>query len=501
MKDVFEDGLRRRRGLPADVPDSSGTRRASTPPSATAALAEKHPGKFIVNTRWDPRDGDDGLQGARGERRARCGSKGVKLYTAEWRGGSRGWKLKDPEAYRYLEKCQELGIKNIHVHKGPTIWPLDKDAFDVSDVDHAATDFPELNFIVEHVGLPRIEDFCFMATQEPNVYAGLSVVIGGLMHARPEVLRQGHGRAAVLGRRGQDDLRQRLRHLGAEVAGRGLRRLGLPEATSSPTTRGWAPPARRRSSASTPRSSTASRCRRSTGCRPRPASRRPGTTPSWSSDVGPRRECPDPDPLRPASTASCAALGDGARPGAGRADHRRSASSRRRRCPATGTPSVHLRLPTYFCAPNFAFLMVADAYDAVSRGGRRPPGGGRAGRPLRAPTPSTAASRRGPASSARSTGRPSASWTACAPTSCARPCWPAPTRCAGRCSPPGRTPAELAGMTLGDVPPSPALDRLRAPAGRAGAAGRRRRAAARRRRAPARRSGRTRCRCTCAGPG
>ena len=71
------------------------------------------------------------------------------------------------------------------MHKGPTIWPLDKDAFDVADVDHAATDFPELNFIVEHVGLPRIEDFCFMATQEPNVYAGLSVVIGGLMHARP----------------------------------------------------------------------------------------------------------------------------------------------------------------------------------------------------------------------------------------------------------------------------------------------------------------------------
>ncbi|MGB9045879.1 MAG: hypothetical protein WCC47_00395, partial [Pseudonocardiaceae bacterium] len=28
---------------------------------------------------------------------------------------------------------------------------------------------PELNFIIEHVGLPRIEDFCFMATQEPNV--------------------------------------------------------------------------------------------------------------------------------------------------------------------------------------------------------------------------------------------------------------------------------------------------------------------------------------------
>ncbi|HTT69251.1 MAG TPA: iron-sulfur cluster assembly protein [Gemmatimonadales bacterium] len=33
---------------------------------------------------------------------------------------------------------------------------------------------------------------------------------------------------------------------------------------------------------------------------------------------------------------------------------------------AYGDAQVRLRLPTYFCAPNFAFLMVADAYDAVS---------------------------------------------------------------------------------------------------------------------------------------
>ena len=31
-----------------------------------------------------------------------------------------------------------------------------------------------------------------------------------------------------------------------------------------------------------------------------------------------------------------------------------------------GVAHVRLRLPTYFCAPNFAFLMVADAYDAVA---------------------------------------------------------------------------------------------------------------------------------------
>ncbi|HEX9039624.1 MAG TPA: iron-sulfur cluster assembly protein [Trebonia sp.] len=31
-----------------------------------------------------------------------------------------------------------------------------------------------------------------------------------------------------------------------------------------------------------------------------------------------------------------------------------------------GRAVVRLRLPTYFCAPNFAYLMVADAYDAVT---------------------------------------------------------------------------------------------------------------------------------------
>src|ERR1700683_312200 len=151
MKDVFEDAH-------VDVAVCQPTylkewyKEGFNTTERNAALGEKHPGKFIANTRFDPRDGDNGLV----------------------------------ELARNVERYGSKGIKNIHVHKGPTIWPLDKDAFDVSDVDHAATDFPELNFIVEHVGLPRIEDFCFMATQEPNVYAGLSVVIGGLMHARPK---------------------------------------------------------------------------------------------------------------------------------------------------------------------------------------------------------------------------------------------------------------------------------------------------------------------------
>jgi predicted TIM-barrel fold metal-dependent hydrolase len=153
-----------------------------------AAVGERYPGKFITNGRFDPRDGEAGLEELEALA-ARYDLKGVKLYTAEWKGDSRGWKLDSPWAYRYLQKCHELGIRNIHVHKGPTIWPLNRDAFDVADIDGAATDFPGLNFIVEHMGLPRLEDFCWIGTQEPNVYGGFAVAMP-FIHTRPRYFAQ-----------------------------------------------------------------------------------------------------------------------------------------------------------------------------------------------------------------------------------------------------------------------------------------------------------------------
>ncbi|WP_248930704.1 amidohydrolase family protein [Paenibacillus hamazuiensis] len=153
-----------------------------------AELVKMYPGRLIGNGSFDPRDGEQGLEYL--EFMAKTyGIKGVKLYTAEWRGSSRGYKLTDPWAERYLAKCEELGIVNIHAHKGPTLTPLDRDAFDVADIDGAASNFPGLNFIVEHCGLPRLEDFCWIATQEKNVYAGLSVAMP-FIHTRPRYFAQ-----------------------------------------------------------------------------------------------------------------------------------------------------------------------------------------------------------------------------------------------------------------------------------------------------------------------
>ena len=187
LKDLFEDGyVDHAIFQPAILNDFY--KRGFGQTEDALALTRANPGKLTYNHAWDPRHEEAGLEQLRKDA-DRMGLKGVKLYTAEWYGDSRGYKLDSPWSRRYLEECLKLGIKNIHVHKGPTIRPLDRDAFDVADIDQVATDYTDLNFIVEHVGLPRLEDFCWIATQEPNVYGGLAVAMP-FIHTRPKYFAQ-----------------------------------------------------------------------------------------------------------------------------------------------------------------------------------------------------------------------------------------------------------------------------------------------------------------------
>ena len=106
---------------------------------------------------------------------------------------------------------------------------------------------------------------------------------------------------------------------------------------------------------------------------------------------------------------------------------------------ADGDVDVRLRLPTPQCAPNFAFLMAADARDAV----RRLP-------EVREVTvvledhytgdEINAALDRGEASRTRSPARPRASWTPCASCFTARRSSHARRGCARRSWPPARRP-------------------------------------------------------------
>ncbi|MGO4599781.1 amidohydrolase family protein [Terrabacter sp. 2RAF25] len=187
MKDLFEEGyVDHAIFQPAHLGDFYNTGFGQT--EEAWALTQANPGKLTYNHNFDPRNEQAGLDQLRQDAE-RFGLKGVKLYTAEWHGDSRGYKLTDPWTYKYLEACEELGVTNIHIHKGPTIIPLDRDAFDVADVDAVATDFQGLNFVVEHCGLPRLEDFCWIATQETNVHAGLAVAMP-FIHTRPRYFAQ-----------------------------------------------------------------------------------------------------------------------------------------------------------------------------------------------------------------------------------------------------------------------------------------------------------------------
>ena len=134
-----------------------------THPKRNAALVARAPERLIGLGGVDPRDpkATDHMK----QQVQEYGMKGFKWYTAEWRGESRGWKANDPAVFPCYETAIELGIKNMHFHKGPAVEPLSMEKFDVYDIDEPSSLYPELNFIVDHIGLPRLDEFCWIAAR------------------------------------------------------------------------------------------------------------------------------------------------------------------------------------------------------------------------------------------------------------------------------------------------------------------------------------------------
>jgi predicted TIM-barrel fold metal-dependent hydrolase len=75
-----------------------------------------------------------------------------KMYTgAEI--GEKAWFLDDEKvAYPFWEKTRALGIKNLCVHKGLPLSAFNENACRPLDVEKAAKDWPDLNFILYHSG-------------------------------------------------------------------------------------------------------------------------------------------------------------------------------------------------------------------------------------------------------------------------------------------------------------------------------------------------------------
>ena len=75
-----------------------------------------------------------------------------KMYTgAEL--GEKAWFLDDEKvAYPFWERTKKLGVKNLCVHKGLPLGVFNEKACTPLDLEKAARDWPDLNFIVYHSG-------------------------------------------------------------------------------------------------------------------------------------------------------------------------------------------------------------------------------------------------------------------------------------------------------------------------------------------------------------
>ena len=99
------------------------------------------------------------------------GAKAFKFYPMDPFGGPEGWWCDDPAvAYPIWEKILSLGMKYVSIHKLPLPMIANKWQ-DPSDIDDAAGSFPELSFIIYHMGYPEIEKVANMCANRPNVYA------------------------------------------------------------------------------------------------------------------------------------------------------------------------------------------------------------------------------------------------------------------------------------------------------------------------------------------
>lgn len=75
-----------------------------------------------------------------------------KMYTgAEI--GEKAWRMDDEKvAYPFWERTKALGVKNLCVHKGLPLGAFNEEACRPLDLEKAALDWPDLNFIVYHSG-------------------------------------------------------------------------------------------------------------------------------------------------------------------------------------------------------------------------------------------------------------------------------------------------------------------------------------------------------------
>jgi uncharacterized protein len=78
--------------------------------------------------------------------------------------------------YPLYEKAQELGLDTVAVHKAVPIGPIPVGkAYDPSNLENAATDFPDLKFEIVHGGLAFIEETAWLLARFGNISVNMEI--------------------------------------------------------------------------------------------------------------------------------------------------------------------------------------------------------------------------------------------------------------------------------------------------------------------------------------
>ncbi len=140
-----------------------------------AELKRRFPERVLWYATADVMQGEPALQSLEHQVRD-LGAEGIKLYPALTyrRGRLRSFRMDDYDvAFPVFEVAQELGIRNIAIHKALPTGPRSSEAMRVDDIAGAASAFPDLNFQIVHAGFMFLEETVALLKGHPNVYATL----------------------------------------------------------------------------------------------------------------------------------------------------------------------------------------------------------------------------------------------------------------------------------------------------------------------------------------
>jgi uncharacterized protein len=113
------------------------------------------------------------------------GAKALKFYNVRYDYGQPfPWRMDDPRvAYPAFEQALKLGVNLIGVHKGVPLGPQPIEHTQTWDVDGAAAKFPDVSFVIFHVGLPFIDEVCWQLVRYPNLYASIAATVNFMVRS------------------------------------------------------------------------------------------------------------------------------------------------------------------------------------------------------------------------------------------------------------------------------------------------------------------------------